>query len=923
MKLMNLFIALFFFNLIRTEEFCNLRLMRSYFFEGKVTPDNQHFKMCPIITENCCTTEDFLKIHRMAGEKLLPRLEDSEHKMIKLLKKLRKLSRSVLKLRRRRNYAKSQKSFCRRSRNRVSRFPLTKLIKSFKVGIKESFHEHEKIHQAFLCSFCDMNAQKEIIDITNTVPQDAGVCVDVMLRTHTFLKAQNIDLIDFFQRIQRYLDCTFYDTKFDLPFMWENRLVLKQEFKKCLDVVAETPDHESCMSVCKNLGLGNYFPIFEGDHAFIGETITMLNFNIGQIQFKRKNTPFNPLKHLKRINSKRGLDKFFNVPNKRNDTLVNGPNDKLFRNQLYRNRNDQKFVNDLRIYHPNELDAQKYTQLDQELLNRNQEEKTGRRRKKNSSSPGEQPLQQVQSRQMNQVIQQQQNYKLKKVRKLDQHHKIIQTTNNIVDQSNSPSKPIKSSALKNKASGRILKKQADKNRKTNVLKLSPTKLTKNNSSFFEKPTKLENVEQPKNNPQKKQKKAKTSQIKKQLTKPTDKKIKSIAIKKNQKAGLENDSKKLRKPKIKIMQMKTEKVDQISTFENAVKRKTQRKNVLKKSKLTKMGTKKTMKKNKKTRNLGSNIETNMQPLLTQPIQMNQQTFTSDENNLNPIPQNQNQVNAGNQIQSEIKQPSFVSRIKKTKNKHTKKVEEMFRDEEETHNSNLSERILQEKSSGGGSLSPKIMQKYQSLYKSFDLKFNSTSTEISPKILNWFDFATVTRQQIMGQGYNVFLYVETMDFEIDPKELFENEKGEKRVGPENLELDQLLELEWKELIYEAQDELEMSYELKKEIKYFSDDDRSLKKQEPYYTENESFLIIDNKFFNSDVEKIESNETDGTLIFARGISRGQEMLDMVKSLALNEADVTEMTSSTQSNTHKNESKMGNSPNSKEHNKGPTHLV
>ena len=986
------FIAFLLFSSITSAEFCNLRLMHSYFFEGKVSPDSQHFKMCPVITNNCCTTNDHIRIFQLSEEHLIPKLEDNEHKMLKLLKKLRKLHTSARKIKRRKTFAPTQRKFCNRARRRFGRFPITKFLKSFKVGIKEAFHEHLKLHQSFLCTFCDMNAHSEIIDITNTVPQDLGVCTDVMLRTQELLRAQNIMLIDFFRRLQRHLDCTLYENKFALPFMWDDRIVLRSNFRKCLNLLAEDPGNAACMSVCEHLGLGNYSPIFEGDHAFIGETINMFMFIINQISVKRKTTPFNPLKHLLRLNRENQQIKFFNIDNKRNNTKKNF-NNTITRDYSRGGRPDTKFVNDLRIYHPDELDAQKYVLLDQELKIREEFAKNGnginkssRFRKNNSSDDDDNNNQNNQTRKkknrrrsngdQNQNDQnlnyQNQKFQQKKPNQHSQYP-IHQTQQDQPNQnSQNPTHQTQPDQPKQNSQYPTHQTQQDKPDQNSQYPTHQTQQDQPNQNSqypthqtqqdkpdqnSQNPTHQTQQDQPNQNsqnsfnqteqdqPDQKQnrrmllkkfqenenrklnEKAKSAKVIKaqkrlnNLSKDDDKtknkrnlKAKKLAIKSNKKSirapvitlNKQKASKKVQKNKITktqkalVKSLKTIKPKSIANEENASKILAKKLKIAEK-KIQKLKSKESKRLRKKPENVAklNPIPTtpffvpNAQQIPMQvqmPMQMVQPMQIPLQNSYYPVNQNQFIPSYQNQIQVQPQENTPVSYDRKINNKHARVLEELMTDEEEMeYFTPPKERILQEKKNKVG-ISPKIMQKYMNIFESFDLTFNSTSSEIFPKILNWFDYSTVTRELIDGQGFNIHLYLETLDFDVELEELKEGEEHqgeeEKRIGPESEELDQLLKLKWHHLLEEAFTKLRESYSLKLEAEYLSNDDKKLLKLKKVYTESESFETLDFEFYHREVEKVIDNNDHETFLYANGISKNKDMIETIKMMKLREA-------------------------------------
>ena len=175
------------------------------------------------------------------------------------------------------------------------------------------------------------------------------VCLSVLNSQTDFLFAQNVILVSYFQILKNHLDCNLYDTSFNLPFVFGNKMYQALDFTNCIAKL--TPDNlsVSCKKVCQNLGISSISPVFESDWLFLERSMNFYQEELGQIYFKKNTTSYNPMLSLQRMNSQNVTIQFFQIANKTQNRLSKqqfiSPPSKLI--------DEEPFTKDLRAYDPN------------------------------------------------------------------------------------------------------------------------------------------------------------------------------------------------------------------------------------------------------------------------------------------------------------------------------------------------------------------------------------------------------------------------------------------------------------------------------------------------------------------------------------------------------------------------------------------
>ena len=83
----------------------------------------------------------------------------------------------------------------------------------------------------------------------------------------------NISLVDYFEKVQHYLDCAAYEKEYEFPFLFEKEAKFREVVASCIDKFdeEETDVSPTCNDMCQHLNVANFSPVFEGNHTFISK----------------------------------------------------------------------------------------------------------------------------------------------------------------------------------------------------------------------------------------------------------------------------------------------------------------------------------------------------------------------------------------------------------------------------------------------------------------------------------------------------------------------------------------------------------------------------------------------------------------------------------------------------------------------------
>lgn len=297
-------------------DFCLRPLMNAYQLDGLLEPNQQRNPLCPTIRNNCCTQGDILKVYDKYSNYLLPKLLEYKDKYQKTLKLMMKLHARVVKMKERLDLRGNQKLFCNTAFQNVTSFDFQNLIEDLNVGHMQAYDYFLKVHTGFMCVFCDYDAHDDIVMSTRAVGVDTGVCLDALNNLKDFLITQNIRLVRYFRRVQKFLDCSLYDDKFNLPFAFGEQDMLRLNFRECFKKLTPDSLDPLCAPLCDQLQFGAISPVFEGQVFFMRRAISFFHDQIRSVEHKIANTPFDPVLALQQLNMARDKIAFNTFGNK-------------------------------------------------------------------------------------------------------------------------------------------------------------------------------------------------------------------------------------------------------------------------------------------------------------------------------------------------------------------------------------------------------------------------------------------------------------------------------------------------------------------------------------------------------------------------------------------------------------------------------
>lgn len=333
-------------------DFCKKTLMSAYFLDGLLIPTKTKVPLCPSLKNNCCTSKDVIKIFDKFNNILKPRLRDFKLKFEASLLEIEKMQQEIFRIVQKTTWQGEQQGFCAPSYAKFANFPFMELMIDLRKGFLSSFDYFDKLHQSYLCTFCDYDVQSQIMLSTQTMVVDDTVCLNSLNINRHFLTAQNIRLTQFYQIVHQHLSCLLYETNFNLPFIYGTQDDLLQDFTSCFAVLSNDSLDPKCKPLCNNLFLGGTSPVFEGNYLFISRANFFYNDMISIIQTKQNATSFDPMAALQVMNLQNDVVKFFNVPNKTvTRTQAFTSNTKKF--TVGERNEDDVFRNDLSRYVPN------------------------------------------------------------------------------------------------------------------------------------------------------------------------------------------------------------------------------------------------------------------------------------------------------------------------------------------------------------------------------------------------------------------------------------------------------------------------------------------------------------------------------------------------------------------------------------------
>ena len=288
--------------------YCNQNLMQSYMLGGNKKPSDKRNHLCHSIKQNCCSSEDQLKIFDEVSSKLLPSLASYYDKMTKAFKDLEDMNVEAQKIGYKSYIAKNKRAYCEKKEKDFKAIKISKIIEHLKIGFEIAFMDFKDHHYSFFCVLCDYSAHAKITTTGKKITLDSHNCMSHIQKNKNFVMALNVELIDYFKKLLHFLDCAFYDNSYDFPFLWENQAKFETVSRGCLEKIEPDSSELSaeCKEFCEVYNVAGISPHLEGDPLFIDNVIDYVNGLITEINHKHSNAAasFNPMHHLEDLDDK-------------------------------------------------------------------------------------------------------------------------------------------------------------------------------------------------------------------------------------------------------------------------------------------------------------------------------------------------------------------------------------------------------------------------------------------------------------------------------------------------------------------------------------------------------------------------------------------------------------------------------------------
>lgn len=307
-------------------QYCKKPLLNSYSLDGELTFTTRSHPICTTIKKNCCTGNDVKKILGSYNGFLQPKMAEFRAKMQQAFKSLRDLNYLASSVIMRTDLTGPQQTFCAAAQTNFTTFPFQQLIDDLVAGFAVSSRIFRQLHSTFFCALCDYEAQQSISLETRSIALDSSTCLNVLASNRLLLSAQNINLIQYFQYLQNYLDCNLSTDRFDFPFVFTDRLQNAQTLKTCYQTFDPDVLTPECAQICSFLGTGTISPVFEGDFDFISQASSFFSDLVIKTQARAKNrSEFNPILAIQKLSEANDSAPFIQVADKNKARLAMMP----------------------------------------------------------------------------------------------------------------------------------------------------------------------------------------------------------------------------------------------------------------------------------------------------------------------------------------------------------------------------------------------------------------------------------------------------------------------------------------------------------------------------------------------------------------------------------------------------------------------
>lgn len=268
-----IFIAIGFLLLDTTKsgDTCKVLLMESYNLTGRRAPLKDQNPLCHTITDNCCTTDDVIKMYNEATGVVEPALQSYREKMQRAISDLVAFNGMIQKIKYSGSTAPEQTEFCQKAEDDFKKINFEVIADSLKSGFDKAYSESKDYHMAFYCALCDYKAHKVIDTSKKTITLSPATCMARIVNNKAYVTALNVDLINYFMAAQKFLDCTTYDSYYNFPFLFKDEGESAAKAKKCLVKVSNDPKFmpPDCAEFCGSLNFAGISSNLEGDAIFL------------------------------------------------------------------------------------------------------------------------------------------------------------------------------------------------------------------------------------------------------------------------------------------------------------------------------------------------------------------------------------------------------------------------------------------------------------------------------------------------------------------------------------------------------------------------------------------------------------------------------------------------------------------------------
>ena len=227
--------------------------------------------MCPELEYSCCTKKDICTIHDSITLELEPKVQSFHKKNSYAFSRLLTLNDTVGKVKLPTDMDQKKANFCKEAQDDLKEIKFDELHHKLTMGFERSIASFKKIHMSFYCMLCDPKAHNEFNPKEKSVSFTASTCTKQLVDHREYVEALNMDLIDYLEKVQHYLDCAYYDKEYEFPFLFGRQTQRQKDAMDCYknfdqEAADLTP---GCKKLCQKFELTNFSKVFEGNHIFL------------------------------------------------------------------------------------------------------------------------------------------------------------------------------------------------------------------------------------------------------------------------------------------------------------------------------------------------------------------------------------------------------------------------------------------------------------------------------------------------------------------------------------------------------------------------------------------------------------------------------------------------------------------------------